>query len=82
MSWVSWVTFLEHKNIFTLEYTSDGIKKNITGTFISKNEFLGNSVIYSLKDGGEYTIDNRNILSLIVENVKYYAYEQEQETDL
>jgi hypothetical protein len=70
------------KNIFTLEYTSDGIKKNITGTFISKNEFLGNSVIYSLKDGGEYIIDNRNILSLIVENVKYYAYEQEQEADL
>jgi hypothetical protein len=38
---------------------------------------MGKTLILSVKDGEDYFIDNRNILSLIVENVKYYAYEQE-----
>jgi hypothetical protein len=65
------------KNIFTLSYTSGSNKKSITGKVLLKDKLMGKTLIFSLKDGDEYFIDNRNILSLIVENVKYYAYEQE-----
>ncbi len=65
------------KSIFRLSYTSGSDKKSITGKFASKDELMGKTLILSVKDGEDYFIDNRNILSLIVENVKYYAYEQE-----
>lgn len=65
------------KSIFTLSYTSGSDKKSITGKVASKDELMGKTLILSVKDGEDYFIDNRNILSLIVENVKYYVYEQE-----
>ena len=72
------------KKIFTINYLGKDDKwKAVTGYFLSGN-LLGYSIISSLKDGEELVIDNRNIVSLIVENVRYYVYEQqdnEQEED-
>ena len=67
------------KTIFTVNYTGkNGKWKAVTGYFLSGN-LLGYSIISSLKDGDEVVIDNRDIVSLIVENVRYYVYEQDNE---
>jgi len=67
------------KTIFTVNYTGkNGKWKAVTGYFLSSN-LLGYSIISSLKDGDEVVIDNRDIVSLIVENVRYYVYEQDNE---
>lgn len=72
------------KTIFTVNYLGKDSKwKAITGYFLSSN-LLGFSTISSLKDGDEVVIDNRDIVSLIFENVRYYVQEQdnhEQEED-
>jgi hypothetical protein len=72
------------KTIFTVNYLGKDSKwKAITGYFLSSN-LLGFSTISSLKDGDEVVIDNRDIVSLIVENIRYYVQEQdndEQEED-
>jgi hypothetical protein len=72
------------KTIFTINYTGkNGKWKAVTGYFLSSN-LLGYSIISSLKDGDEVVIDNRDIVSLIVENIRYYVQEQdndEQEED-
>lgn len=67
------------KSIFTVNYLGKDSKwKAVTGYILSSN-LLGFSIISSLKDGEEVAIDNRDIVSLIVENVRYYVYEQENE---
>lgn len=74
------------KTIFTLNYVNlNGKWQAITGYFLSSN-LLGFTTISSLKDGEEVSIDNRDVVSLIVENIRYYVYEQqdneEQEDNL
>ena len=67
------------KTIFTVNYTDkNGKWKAVTGYFLSSN-LLGYSIISSLKDGDEVVIDNRDIVSLIIENIRYYVYEQDNE---
>jgi hypothetical protein len=67
------------KSIFTVNYLGKDSKwKVITGYFLSSN-LLGFTTISSLKDGEEVSIDNRDIVSLIVENIRYYVYEQDNE---
>jgi hypothetical protein len=72
------------KTIFTVNYLGKDSKwKAITGYFLSSN-LLGFSTISSLKDGDEVVIDNRDIVSLIINGIRYYVYEQdnhEQEED-
>ena len=70
------------KTIFTVNYLGKDSKwKAVTGYFLSGN-ILGFSTISSLKDGEEVVIDNRDVVSLIIENVRYYVYEHEQEEDI
>ena len=65
------------KTIFTVNYTGkDGKWKAITGYFLFSN-LLGFSTIFSLKDGDEFIIDNRDIVSLIINGIRYYVYEQQ-----
>jgi DNA-directed RNA polymerase subunit H (RpoH/RPB5) len=65
------------KSIFTVNYLGKDSKwKALTGYFLSSN-LLGFSIISSLKDGEEVTIDNRDVVSLIVEGVRYYVYEEQ-----
>jgi hypothetical protein len=67
------------KTIFTVNYLGKDSKwKAITGYFLSSN-LLGFTTISSLKDGDEVVIDNRDIVSLIIENIRYYVYEQDNE---
>jgi hypothetical protein len=67
------------KSIFTLNYVAkDGKWKALTGYFLSSN-LLGFTTISSLKDGDEVVIDNRDVVSLIIENIRYYVYEQDNE---
>lgn len=67
------------KNIFTVNYLGKDSKwKAITGYFLSSN-LLGFTTISSLKDGDEVVIDNRDVVSLIIENIRYYVYEQDNE---
>jgi hypothetical protein len=67
------------KSIFTVNYLGKDSKwKVITGYFLSSN-LLGFTTISSLKDGEEVSIDNRDVVSLIVENIRYYVYEQDNE---
>jgi hypothetical protein len=69
------------KGIFTLNYVAkDGKWKAVTGYFLSGN-LLGYSIISSLKDGDEVVIDNRDIVSLIIENIRYYVYEQDNDEE-
>jgi hypothetical protein len=70
------------KGIFTVDCEDKkGKWKPITGYFICSN-LLGFSTISSLKDGEEFVIDNRDIVSLIINGIRYYVYEYEQEEDL
>lgn len=67
------------KTIFTVNYLGKDSKwKAVTGYFLSSN-LLGFTTISSLKDGEEVVIDNRDIVSLIIENIRYYVYEQDSE---
>jgi len=67
------------KTIFTVNYLGKDSKwKAVTGYFLSSN-LLGFTIISSLKDGDEVVIDNRDIVSLIIENIRYYVYEQDNE---
>lgn len=67
------------KTIFTVNYLGKDSKwKAVTGYFLSSN-LLGFTIISSLKDGEEVVIDNRDIVSLIIENIRYYVYEQDNE---
>ena len=67
------------KTIFTVNYVGrDGKWKAVTGYFLSGN-LLGYSIISSLKDGDEVVIDNRDIVSLIINGIRYYVYEQDNE---
>lgn len=69
------------KTIFTANYTGkDGKWKAVTGYFLSSN-LLGYSIISSLKDGDEVVIDNRDVVSLIIENIRYYVYEQDNDEE-
>ena len=67
------------KSIFTANYVAkDGKWKAVTGYFLS-NSLLGFTTISSLKDGEEFVVDNRDVVSLIIENIRYYVYEQDNE---
>lgn len=67
------------KTIFTVNYLGKDSKwKAVTGYFLSSN-LLGYSIISSLKDGEEVVIDNRDIVSLIINGIRYYVYEQDNE---
>ena len=67
------------KTIFTVNYLGKDSKwKAVTGYFLSSN-LLGFSIISSLKDGEEVVIDNRDIVSLIINGIRYYVYEQDNE---
>lgn len=67
------------KTIFTVNYLGKNSKwKAATGYFLSGN-LLGYSIISSLKDGDEVVIDNRDIVSLIINGIRYYVYEQDNE---
>jgi hypothetical protein len=69
------------KTIFTVNYTGkDGKWKAVTGYFLS-SDLLGYSIISSLKDGDEVVIDNRDVVSLIIENIRYYVYEQDNDEE-
>ena len=69
------------KTIFTINYTGkNGKWKAVTGYFLSSN-LLGYSIISSLKDGDEVVIDNRDVVSLIIENIRYYVYEQDNDEE-
>ena len=69
------------KTIFTVNYTGkNGKWKAVTGYFLSGN-LLGYSIISSLKDGDEVVIDNRDIVSLIINGIRYYVYEQDNEDE-
>ena len=67
------------KTIFTVNYLGKDSKwKAVTGYFLSSN-LLGFTIISSLKDGDEVVIDNRDIVSLIINGIRYYVYEQDNE---
>ena len=67
------------KGIFTLNYVAkDGKWKAVTGYFLCSN-LLGFSTISPPKDGDEVVIDNRDIVSLIINGIRYYVYEQDNE---
>lgn len=69
------------KTIFTVNYVAkDGKWKAVTGYFLSAN-LLGYSIISSLKDGDEVVVDNRDIVSLIINGIRYYVYEQDNEDE-
>lgn len=70
------------KCIFALDYKdTDGKKKEIVGNFVTSNNLLGHSIIYSLKTGEDIIVDNRNIMSLTIDNIKYYKLEESDEEE-
>jgi hypothetical protein len=65
-------------------YENDG-KKNkgsVTGFVMEKDPIFGITTIDCVKTGNSYHIENKNILSLIFRDIKYYSNEQQEEDSL
>jgi len=59
----------------------DGKKHEVTGFVMEKNAIFGTTTIDCVKTGVSYVIPNKNILSLIFRDIKYYSNEQSEEED-
>jgi hypothetical protein len=60
----------------------DGKKYEVTGFVTEKDAIFGTTNIDHVKTGNIHTISNKNILSLIYRDVKYYSNEQQEEDNL
>jgi len=67
------VTYLGHE---------DGKKYEVIGFVTEKDAIFGTTTIDCVKTGNFHVIPNKNILSLIFRDVKYYSYEQQEEDSL
>jgi hypothetical protein len=71
------------KSIFEVAYgPSELERKSIVGMFEEGDNIFGKSTIYSLRDRDYVTIDNKDVLSLIINHIKYYKNEQQEEDSL
>lgn len=59
----------------------DGKKHEVTGFVMEKDAIFGTTNIDHVKTGNIHTIPNKNILSLIFRDIKYYSNEQSEEED-
>ena len=60
----------------------DGKKYEVTGFVTEKDAIFGTTTIDCVKTGNFHTIPNKNILSLIFRDIKYYSNEQQEEDNL
>jgi hypothetical protein len=60
----------------------DGNKYEVTGFVKEKDPIFGTTVIDCIKTGNSHLISNKNILSLIFREIKYYSNEQSEEDSL
>jgi hypothetical protein len=60
----------------------DGNKYEVTGFVTEKDAIFGTTTIDCVKTGNFHTIPNKNILSLIFRDIKYYSNEQQEEDSL
>ena len=61
---------------------NDGYKHEITGFVKKIDAIFGTTTIDCVKTGNFHTIPNKNILSLIFRDIKYYSNEQQEEDNL
>jgi hypothetical protein len=73
----------ETNDICCVTYLGEDKKKyEVTGFVKEIDAIFGTTNIDHVKTGNIHTIPNKNILSLIYKDIKYYSYEQQEEDNL
>jgi hypothetical protein len=73
----------ETNDICCVTYLGEDNKKHeVIGFVMEKDPIFGTTTIDCIKTGNSYVIPNKNILSLIFRDIKYYSNEQQEEDSL